>query len=135
MTFNCSKTLSALLSITVCTLSALPSCAALPDTETHNLVTARYHLLLQPGGRGNCSYYANPETLRVNGSERFLSVLHTGSPMDGTVCNGIFEFKVLSVRCDANEVSYSDRIASPANWIENWHSNPNVASRVCAMTP
>jgi hypothetical protein len=71
------------------------------------------HLLLQPGGRGDCSYYANPETLRVNGSERFLSVLHTGSPMDCTVCNGIFEFKVLSVKCDTNEVSYSDQLLHP----------------------
>jgi hypothetical protein len=135
MPSNYSTKVSIALSCLASFLPVLPGYAALPDQETQDFVTSRYHMLLQPGGRGGCSYYANPETLRVDGSDRYLTVLFTGGPMDGTICNGFFEFQVLSVDCNTNQVSYSTRLASPANWVENWHNNPTVANTVCAMTP
>lgn len=134
MLLNHSSKLSIILSCLASFLPILPGHAALPDQETYDLITSRYHLSLEQT-RGGCGYYANPSTLTVNGSQRALTVLHMRGDPGGSACNGIFEFLILSVDCNTNQVSYSDRLASPANWVENWHNNPEVASTVCAMTP
>jgi hypothetical protein len=108
----------------------VPSYAALPDQETFEFVTRRYTLLLEED-RGGCGYYANLDTLTQNGTARTVSVLRMRGESGGSLCNGIFEFKVLSVDCAQGEVSYSDRIGSPATWEEHWHSNLDVAQMIC----
>ena len=111
----------------------LPSQAALPDQETYNFVRHKYNLLLQIS-RGGCSYYANPQTLSVQGNIRVMSVLLTrGDGGGGSACNGIFEFLRLTVRCQSQEISYSDAIGSPANIGEEWQQNLEVANRICSL--
>lgn len=111
----------------------LQSQAALPDQETYNFVRHKYNLLLQIS-RGGCSYYANPQTLSVQGNTRVISVLLTrGDVGGGSACNGIFEFLRLTVRCQSQEISYSDAIGSPANMGEEWQQNLEVANRICSL--
>lgn len=107
-----------------------PAQAALPDDESYEFVTSRYNVLLEQR-RNGCAYYANPRTLVSQGNDRRLSVLLIQN--NGSLCNGTFEFQVLSVRCQSREVSYSVRIGSPANWVENWQQIPAVADPVCSM--
>lgn len=106
--------------------------AALPDQETYDFVRTKYSLLLEET-RSGCGYYANPATLTINGDERTLLVLLTRGQTGGSMCNGVFEFQVLSVRCATGETSYSERIASPANYEERWYQNTDVAGQVCAI--
>jgi hypothetical protein len=110
------------------------SIAALPDQETYDFVTSKYTLLLEQT-RGGCGYYANPNTLSITGNERTVSILMMRGQPGGTACNGVFEFQVLSVRCQTGEVSYSEQLASPANWQEDWHSNAEVAQQICSLAP
>jgi hypothetical protein len=132
------KVLFACLSIlsgSVCILTiASPTPAALPDRETYDFVTSRYTLLLEQT-RSGCGYYANPDTLYVKGNDRGLLVLLMRGNPGGSLCNGVFEFKNLEVRCKTGEIAYIDRIGSPANWKEEWYSNPGVAKQVCALQP
>lgn len=115
-------------------LLSQPVQAALPDQDTYDFVMRRYDTLLTET-RSGCGYYANLSTLVVEAETRSLSVLMTLGPSGGTACNGVFEFQVLSVRCDSQEISYSQRLASPANWQESWQQNPQVAELICAIEP
>lgn len=117
-----------------CSLLSNLSHAALPDPETVEFIRERYSLIIDTQ-RSGCSYYANPETLGVQGRNRSISVLLMRGPSGGTMCNGVFKFQVLSVQCNSNHVSYSDRIGSPANDEENWVHNPEVARTICSLTP
>lgn len=128
------KSLLVLSGLMLSCFSARWSYAALPDQETYDFVISRYSLLLEET-RSGCGYYANPNTLSINGSERAVSVLLVQGPSGGSACNGVFEFQVLQVRCQTKEVSYSERLASPANWTESWYANPNVAQQICSITP
>ena len=110
------------------------SIAALPDQETYDFVTSKYDLLLEQT-RDGCGYYANPDTIAINSDERSVVILMTRGQPGGTACNGVFKFLILSVRCQTEEVSYSERLASPANWQENWHSNAEVAQQICSFIP
>lgn len=114
-------------------LQIIPSQAALPDQETYNFARQKYNLLVQIS-RGGCSYYANPQTLSIEGNTRILSVLLTrGETGGGSSCNGIFEFLRLTVRCQSQEISYSEAIGSPANIVEEWQLNEEVTNRICSL--
>jgi hypothetical protein len=76
---------------------------ALPDTETYDFVKGKYTSLLDED-RGGCGYYARPEAISQNGEIRELTVLHTAGPSGGTMCNGVFSFKVLRVDCNTAEI-------------------------------
>jgi hypothetical protein len=126
--------LTALVVIVSCLplgFTALPTQAALPDNETYELVMNRYNILID--AYTECSYYLNPATLSVNGNERAVTVLFTRGELGGSECNGIFEFQVLTVRCNTQEVSFSDQIASPANWTEDWYREPQIAQQICTL--
>lgn len=113
----------------------LPALAALPDQETYEFVSQRYNLPIE-NTRGGCTYYANPDTLyqnRNNPAIRGLSVLLMRGEQGGSMCNGVFEFKDLTVNCQTEEVVYSDRIGSPATWNDQPYVNSGLASEVCAL--
>lgn len=111
----------------------LSSQAALPDQETYNFARKRYNLLIRMS-RDGCSYYANPQTLSIQENTRIVSVLLTrGEVGGGSGCNGIFQFLRLTVRCQNQEISYSDAIGSPANQQEEWQPNLEVANRICSL--
>lgn len=113
----------------------LPSLAALPDQETYEFVSQRYHVSLE-NTRGGCTYYANPDTLvhdAQNPAMQSLTVLLTRGEGGGSMCNGVFEFKNLTVNCQTAEVVYSDRIGSPASWNDQPYVDSNLASQVCAL--
>jgi hypothetical protein len=122
------------IAVAIAALSCLPVRAALPSEDVYNSATSQYTLLLHQS-RDGCGYYANPKTLSVNGNQRYLSVLLTRGDPGGSACNGVFEFQVLSVNCQAQQVSYSNRIHSPADWVEEWHPDRDVADKVCSILP
>ncbi|MEB3277412.1 MAG: hypothetical protein VKK42_00630 [Lyngbya sp.] len=114
---------------------AFPSLAAFPDAETVEFVTRKYNVLLE-NTRSGCGYYANPNTLTVssqNSSVRELSVLLKPGEISGSMCNGVFEFWVLTVNCQTSEISYSERMGSPANWTQNFYKNLEVSQKVCGL--
>lgn len=111
--------------------TVLPIQAALPDNETYELVMSRYNILIEADTE--CSYYLNPSTLFISGNERAVSVLFTRGELGGSACNGVFEFQVLIVRCNTQEVSFSSQIASPANWTEDWYREPQIAQQICTL--
>lgn len=109
--------------------------AALPDEETYNFVISHYNLLIED--ETNCGFYANPNTLAINGNERSVVVLHTRGDVGGSMCNCIFEFQVLTVNCRSGEIVYSPQIASPANWAEQEqrYVSRTVANQICVSVP
>ena len=114
-------------------LIGIKSYATLPDQETYNFVSKQYNLLIHTS-RDGCSYYANPQTLKGDNNNRMISVLLTrGDISGGSGCNGVFQFLRLQVRCQTQEISYSEDISSPANFTENWQSNLGVANRICSL--
>lgn len=115
---------------------AFPTQAAFPDAETVKFVTRKYNLFLE-NTRSGCGYYTNPNTLTrssENPSLRELSVLLMRGETGGTMCNGVFEFWVLTVNCQTSEISYSERIGSPATWTQNFYKNFEVSQKVCALS-
>ena len=115
--------------------STVPAHAALPDPETYDFVTERYSLLLE-NTRSGCSNYANPATLSQasdNSPLLSVSILQMRGEQGGSLCNGVFEFKQLSVNCQTAEVMYRDLIGSPANWTEQPYQNEDLASKVCSL--
>ncbi|MGE5660167.1 MAG: hypothetical protein ACM37W_26555 [Actinomycetota bacterium] len=113
---------------------SLPSVAGTPDRETWEYITHRYHLLLEET-RDSCGYYANPNTLsKLEGGVRGLSVLLMHSQRGGSMCQGVFQFQEMTVKCQTGEVAYADRRGSPANWgTLEFQRKPEVARKVCTL--
>ena len=129
------QTLTLVTAIALSLASTVPVRAALPDQETYDFVTERYSLLLEDT-RGGCSNYANPATLSQESDNSPLvsvTVLQTRGESGGSMCNGVFEFKQLSVNCQTAEVIYRDLIGSPANWTERPYQNGELANKVCSL--
>ena len=129
------QTLTLVTAIGLSLATTVPARAALPDQETYDFVTERYSLLLE-NTRGGCSNYANPDTLsQASDNSPLLSVnvLQTRGEVGGSMCNGVFEFKELSVNCQTAEVMYRDLIGSPANWTEQPYQNEDLANKVCSL--
>lgn len=124
--------LTVISGVLLSTSSSLVSYAALPDEATYNFALSRYNLLVEDDL--DCSYYANPNTLSINGNERSLLVLFTRSDPGGTICDGVFEFQVLRVKCNTGELLYSAQIASPSNWEEERHVNRQAANQICSLS-
>lgn len=129
------QTLTLLAAIALSLAPTISVRAALPDQETYNFVTERYNLFLEDT-RGGCSNYANPTTLAQNSTNPNLlsvRVLQTRGERGGSLCNGVFEFKQLSVNCQTSAVIYSDLIGSPATWAEKPYQNEELAAKVCSL--
>ena len=129
------QTFTLLSAIALSFASTVPAHAALPDPETYDFVTERYNLLLE-NTRGGCSNYANPATLVQDSDNSPLvgvTVLQMRGEPGGSMCNGVFEFKQLSVNCQTAEVMYRDLIGSPANWTEQPYQNEDLANKVCSL--
>ncbi|HEY9858284.1 MAG TPA: hypothetical protein V6D16_02180 [Candidatus Obscuribacterales bacterium] len=129
------QTLSLVTAIALSLATTVPARAALPDQETYDFVTERYTLMLEDT-RGGCSNYANPATLsQASDNSPLLSVtvLQTRGENGGSMCNGVFEFKQLSVNCQTAEVTYRDLTGSPASWNEQPYQNEDLANKVCSL--
>lgn len=115
-------------------VSAEQGNAILPDQEIYEFMMSKYNILLGETWSEH-SYYANLNTLSMNGDQRTVSVLLARGQPGGTACNGVFEFQVLSVHCPTQDVSDSEQIASPVNWQEPWYQNAEVAQQICSLPP
>ena len=102
------------------------------DAEVYDRSRKEYSLFLERTRA--CSFYANPKTLGITKEERRISVLNRQSDQgDGTICNGVFNFFDLTVRCKTGEVSYAEHLGSPATWKEEWQKNAKVAEQICKL--
>jgi hypothetical protein len=113
---------------------ALPCTAAYPDRATYEFTIEQYNWFLE-NTRDGCGYFANPNTLTQSSDSpnaRELSVLLVrGSPLSGSGCNGIFEFRVLQVNCQTDEVRYATGNYGEQEDELLWKKNETVAGLVC----
>jgi hypothetical protein len=93
------------------------------DRDFFELARSQYQLFVSRD-RSSCGYYANPNTLNVEGDDRTISVLVQRDAESGTICRGVFQFRDLGVRCATGEVAYDNR---------RWVRNAEVADRVCTL--
>ena len=102
------------------------------DQEVFNLASSQYSLLVGRG-RDSCATYVDPSSLKIQDNQRNLSALIRGDEQSGTACNGLFEFKDMSVRCSTAEVSLADHLGSVATWVEDWQKNDTIAQQICDL--
>jgi hypothetical protein len=121
----------------VCVGLALPSAAAYPDRATYEFTLEQYNLFLR-NSRDGCGYYANPNTLTQPSNSpnlRELSVLVVrGGPGSGSGCYGVFEFQVLRVNCQTDEVRYARQTPGEQEDKLSWSKDEEVARLACDLS-